>query len=93
MTETSGRIAAIIDGCGFRWLNDLSASRVAGWLKDQRDAECFGVKTSNHYLRAVKSFCGWLVKDRRTGANHLQHLSGLNVYRPGTQVISVRRHG
>jgi len=37
------------------------------------------VQTSNLYLVAVKSFCRWLVKDRRTGLNPLSHLEAGNV--------------
>src|SRR5207302_737106 len=37
-----------------------------------------GTATVNAYLRAVKSFAAWLVRDRRTGINPLSHLSGGN---------------
>jgi integrase len=37
------------------------------------------VQTANFYLAAVKQFCRWLVKDRRTGDNPLAHLEGGNV--------------
>jgi integrase len=37
-----------------------------------------GVETSNQYLRAVQSFCRWLVKDRRAGDNPLAHLETSN---------------
>jgi integrase len=35
-----------------------------------------GVQTANYYLRDIKSFCRWLVKDRRASENPLAHLSG-----------------
>ncbi len=37
-----------------------------------------GVETRNHYLRSVRSFSKWLVKDRRTGTDPLAHLSRQN---------------
>src|SRR5262245_12219786 len=37
------------------------------------------IKSSNLYLDAVKSFCAWLVKDRRAADNPLAHLEGGNV--------------
>jgi hypothetical protein len=37
------------------------------------------IKTSNLYLGAVKSFCAWLVQDRRTADNPLAHIEGGNV--------------
>jgi len=76
--NTVARVQAIIDGCQFRRIPDISASAVASWLADQRDADAFGISTSNGYLTAVQSFCKWLVKDRRTGDNRLLHLSKVN---------------
>ena len=38
----------------------------------------YSIQTSNHYLRAIKQFCRWLVRDRRTGDDRLLHLSMLN---------------
>src|SRR5262249_17918770 len=37
------------------------------------------IQTSNFYLAAIKQFCRWLVKDRRTGDNPLAHLEAGNV--------------
>lgn len=76
---TCTRVKEVIEGCRFQWIADLSASKVMEWLADQRREEAFGGKTSNYYLRDVKSFCAWLVKDQRTGHNPLIHLSGLSV--------------
>jgi integrase len=38
-----------------------------------------GIQTANYYLREIKSFCRWLVKDWRMGDNPLVHLQGGNV--------------
>ena len=37
------------------------------------------IKTCNLHLAAMKSFCRWLVRDRRTSDNPLEHLNGGNV--------------
>jgi integrase len=37
-----------------------------------------GPTTVNHYLRSLKSFTAWLVRDRRTGDDPFAGLSGLN---------------
>lgn len=44
-------------------------------LRDRLTARGGSVSTSNHYLRSVKGFAAWLVKDRRTAVNPLAHLS------------------
>ena len=45
----------------------------------ERLSQGSSVQTTNFYLQAVKQFCRWLVKDRRTADNPLAHLSGGNV--------------
>jgi integrase len=37
------------------------------------------IQTSNHYLRAIKQFSRWLVRDRRAGEDPLAFISMLNV--------------
>lgn len=44
-----------------------------------RQARGRSVQTANHYLSAVKQFCRWLVKNRRTAHNPVEHLEGGNV--------------
>ena len=75
MTDT--RLGAMLDGITANRLADLSASRLAQWLADQRTAG-LGAKTSNYYLTVAKSFGRWLVQDRRLPDNPFSHLTGLN---------------
>jgi integrase len=44
----------------------------------RKKARGLGVRTSNDYLRAVKQFSKWLVKDGRAPVDPLAHLSRLN---------------
>jgi integrase len=37
------------------------------------------IKSTNLFLDSIKTFCNWLVQDRRTAHNPLAHLSGGNV--------------
>ena len=76
--QTVHRLTTAFDGCGFRRLADLSATRLSAWLKEQRDAEAIGLKTTNYYLAAAKQFGTWLVRDRRCPENPFVHLTGLN---------------
>ena len=96
---TVARVEAIIAGCNFKFIADISASSVAGWLADRRAADGttdangrvarFGIASSNHYLTAMKAFSRWLVTDRRTADNRLAHLSRINA---DTDVRRERRH-
>ena len=76
--EDIARTQKILDGCQFKRITDISASSVAAWLKDRRDAGDFVISTSNHYLTAFKGFCNWLVMDRRAADNPLAQLPKLN---------------
>jgi hypothetical protein len=76
--RTGNRVQALLDGCRFTFIADLSPSATVQWLADQRQAGAMGIQTSNYYLRDVKAFSRWLVKDRRTADNPLAHLSGMN---------------
>jgi hypothetical protein len=136
------RLQALLNGCGFTLLADLSASRVMDCLADLRQkgevrvplpegneeftqkevaallgitsvsvgdaarlhnlpvtrrgnrrlypraavealqdrrAQGASVQTTNYYLSHLKSFCRWLVKDRRMADNPLDHLEPGNV--------------
>jgi integrase len=144
VATVASRLEALLAGCRFVFIPDLSASRVMDWLADRRrhgpprlplepgkdwftpreagavlgvkarsvgaavrrhrlgarghtaarlypratvlalqDRLCQGlsVETSNQYLSHLKSFCRWLVKDRRMGDNPLARLEGGNANR------------
>src|SRR5262249_25183478 len=53
-------------------------SRVQTFFADLRN-EGLSVQTSNHYLRAIKQFTRWLVKDRRAGDDALAHIAMRNL--------------
>ena len=74
---TIGRIKAIVAACDFTTISRISASKVDDYLARCRRAKDFGATTSNYYLTAIKSFCRWLVLDRRTAINPLIHLRAI----------------
>jgi len=76
--QTCRRAEASISGCAFVFMADLSPSAVIDWLATEREAGRLTIQTSNYYLRDLKSFCRWLVKDRRAADSPLAHLSGQN---------------
>ncbi len=141
VSVVASRLTDLLTGCGFVFMADLSASRVADWLTDlrrkgkprvtldpnkewytvkeaaavlgmkplsvgtairrhrleavgvgsarrlprttvealqDRGSRGVSVETSNQYLSHLKSFCRWLVKDRRMPDNPLAHLEAGN---------------
>ncbi len=79
---TKTRITAILDGTGATNLCDLDAAAVARYLADRREKTRknggLSVASSNHHLRALKSFCTWLVRERRTLESPVAHLAMMN---------------
>ncbi len=74
----SKRAADVVTGCGFKFIKDISASRVQSFLADLKRGGK-SQQTANHYLRAVKQLTRWLVRDHRTDDDRLAHLEGGNV--------------
>ncbi len=72
------RVRSLIGKSKAKFIGDLSASQVQTSLAGLQD-EGLSQQTVNHYLRAIKQFSRWLVKDRRTAVDALQHLAGGNV--------------
>jgi integrase/recombinase XerD len=80
ITLKVGRVETLLELCKFRFISDISASRIEQTLADLRKkSDRFGIQTSNHYLGSIKQFTRWLVNDRRTSTNPIDHLQGGNV--------------
>ena len=77
VVHTEHHIKLCLEKCRFVTITDISASRVQGFLGDLR-REGMAVGTINHYLRAMKMFTRWMVKDRRHRENVLAYLSTMN---------------
>ena len=64
------RVSAILDGCGFVFIADLSAERLERFLESLRTGtKKLSVQTTNDYLQAVSQFCNWLVENERLERN------------------------
>ncbi|MDD5658356.1 MAG: hypothetical protein PHF00_13985, partial [Elusimicrobia bacterium] len=85
----ANRARRVIEGCGFTFWSDISASRVMAYLDGLRADTLdekgrvikrgIGAQSFNFYLAAFKQFCRWMVRDGRAGDSPVAHLSGLNV--------------
>jgi site-specific recombinase XerD len=76
-SKSAQRIRSVAQACGFARIGDISASRVQERLAELR-RDGLGIATVDHYLRCLKSFTRWLVRDRRTTEDRLLHLSFMN---------------
>ena len=58
-------------------LNDICCDKAAARLKNQR-REGMGPSSSNHYLRALKNFGGWLMRSRQHPENPFAFVAYVN---------------
>ena len=78
--QRATRVQIAFDGCGVEAWSDISASALQRHLADLRDKTGgISAQTYNHYLQACKSFCLWMIKDRRATSSPLQHLESMRV--------------
>ena len=85
--KSCSRVRRVIEGCGFTFWSDVSASCVMAFLSSLRDDKAdaqgnvkrgLSAQTFNYHLTAFKSFCKWMVADGRASESPVAHLSGLN---------------
>jgi len=75
---TITRVRRCCEACSWIEIQDIEAFAVELFLVDLREKNGLSIETSNHYLRAIKSFAKWLVRNRRLQSNPLESLATLN---------------
>ena len=73
------RINSIFEGCRFTRWTDISGNAARRYLAGLRDGNRISKKTSNYYLKAIKHFCNWIVRERRASESPLAHLNCIRV--------------
>ncbi len=91
-TMTATRTRVLLAGIDATASAHITLDRVQGWLADMQrkdgvkvkmgdvtvKVERFGASTRNHYTRAVRNFCRWMVKDNRATFDPLVALATVN---------------
>jgi integrase/recombinase XerD len=78
INETISKLKKIATDRKWTFIADITTASVLEYLgRLRRDGK--SAQTYNHYLKAVKSFTRWLVRERRTPFDPLMYLSRLNV--------------
>jgi integrase len=75
----SGRVRAIVEGCGFQTFATISASRVEAFMAKRRDEDKLSAQTVAFHLSHIKQFCRWMVRDGRAMESPVAHLALPNV--------------
>ena len=83
---SASRIQHLTKDCGFTFFSDIAGSKAVQKLAEYRGdrgsstgqmaRRGMGIKTTNYYLRDMKSFCRWMQRERRCTGNPVEHLTG-----------------
>ena len=76
--DTMYRIRRFLNEHQILTLFDLKATEVEAFIMKLRDEELLALGSCNHYLRSLKSFSRWLVKNERLNRDPLAVLSLFN---------------
>lgn len=68
---TVGRCRRIVEKCRFAAWTDISADAVSRYIENLQGKDGLSKRTANHYLRSIKHFCRWMVKQRRASESPL----------------------
>ncbi|NLS91344.1 MAG: tyrosine-type recombinase/integrase [Planctomycetaceae bacterium] len=74
--DTINRVKKIIDGCGWKSLDDIKKGRFEAWLGEQKTktGQPIGRETKNRYIWALMNFAAYLVENGRLKSNPLPGL-------------------
>jgi site-specific recombinase XerD len=78
VAETISKLKKMVTARKWKMIGHISASGALELLGQLR-RDGLSAQTYNHYLKAAKTFCRWLVRDQRTATDPLVHVSRLNV--------------
>jgi integrase/recombinase XerD len=78
VSETISRLNRMISDCGFDSVADMKSHDIESFLGELR-ASGKSKQTSNHFLKAIKQFCRWLVRTKRSDHNPAADIRRLNV--------------
>jgi integrase len=72
------RLSLALNGSHLVKLAQLEAAPVERWLAQQRSLNAFGISTSNFYVKSLKTFGNWLVRENYATVNPFRNLNKLN---------------
>ncbi|GHV09206.1 hypothetical protein AGMMS50229_18940 [Campylobacterota bacterium] len=77
--EVIGKIKRCIEYNQWKRISQIKVTEVENFLLYLREEEGLSIQTSNHYLKSLKAFGNWLVKNQRNKTNVINGIATLNV--------------
>ena len=78
VNQTYNRIKFYIDTMKKKTIDKIDTSSMESFLTKLRKENDYSLRTCNHYIVALKSFCNWLVRTDRLNKNPLLALARFN---------------
>ena len=78
VTQTVRRVAAYLTTMKRRSIDKIDPASVEGFIARLRKEQKLSLQTCNHYIRAIKTFCNWLVKNNKLLRHPLLSVSLFN---------------
>ena len=76
---THKALLKLFSNCKFVYWSDIQASRLYNHLVRRKTRGEISQRTFNAYLKAAKSFCSWMIQDRRASESPIAHLKPITV--------------
>ena len=82
------RVESVAKACGFKFYGDISAAKLQSELANRRKdtpdnkgklIRGLSIQSTNFYLSCCKSFCRWMMHERRATSSPIEYLDGQNV--------------
>jgi integrase len=77
--ESVKKVQRCVAHCHWKNVSQIKSENVENFLLDLREKHGLSIETSNHYLRAIKTFVHWLVATERLNRDPLVKIKALNV--------------
>jgi len=93
INQSTGRIRKMIKGCGFRYWSDIKGSKLEQFIAGLQSAKdrTATLHTRNSYLKDMKGFCRWALRDGRITASPIEYLRPINPRKVRNEPRRVRR--
>lgn len=77
--ENTAKIKRLAKECGWKFLSDIDSAAFIKWRSAAREDKDSSIQTVNHYLRALRTFCNWLVENRFLSESPIRFVHAMNI--------------
>ncbi len=77
--QITSRVIRIVNGCHFEKYDDIRTELVITFLNKVRaEQRNMSARTSNFYVKAIKQFCSWMIRNDKASSSPVQYAEELD---------------